>query len=283
MQEAIAGDLTIGDLAAATGMTAPTLRMWESRHGFPVPRRRESGHRRYAEGTVDQVRQVLRRRDAGVRLETAIAEVTAGGAPTTPSIYAELRRRHPHLVPHQLHKSTLTAISRALEDECCARAHRATVFGAFQREEFFRRSAGRWAEIARAAGHAMAFADFPSPGGEGRLALVPLAEDAPLRREWAVVCDAADLSAVLTAWELPGQQDVPDAQRVFESIWTLEPAAVRTAARVCAAVAAEAGVGGAAGLVDDLAAPPASSTLDPVAAGQLFNRVVAYVDRQGRQ
>ena len=39
---------------------------------------------------------------------------------------------------------------------------------------------------------------------------VTLPADAPMRREWAVVCDAPDLPVVLTAWELPGQNDVPD-------------------------------------------------------------------------
>ncbi|MEJ7742488.1 MAG: MerR family transcriptional regulator [Nocardioidaceae bacterium] len=67
--------LTIGDLAERTGLQPATLRTWESRHGFPVAKRRDSGHRRYGEGDVELVRQVIRRRDSGVRLEVAIAEV----------------------------------------------------------------------------------------------------------------------------------------------------------------------------------------------------------------
>ena len=50
-----AATLTIGDLAARTGLTTATLRMWESRHGFPVPTRLDSGHRRYDEHDVGQV------------------------------------------------------------------------------------------------------------------------------------------------------------------------------------------------------------------------------------
>ena len=42
--------LSIGELSSRTGVTPSTLRIWEERHGFPVPTRLESGHRRYAEG-----------------------------------------------------------------------------------------------------------------------------------------------------------------------------------------------------------------------------------------
>src|ERR1700712_5688328 len=89
--------LTIGDLAERTGLKPATLRMWESRHGFPRAERRDSGHRRYAESDVDLVRQVLRRRDSGARLEVAIAEVALAQAavedpPGVPSVYAVLRR-----------------------------------------------------------------------------------------------------------------------------------------------------------------------------------------------
>ena len=41
-----------------------------------------------------------------------------------------------------------------------------------------------------------------------------------MRREWAVVCDAPDHPALLTAWELPGQSAVRDRDRLFEAIWT---------------------------------------------------------------
>ena len=73
--------LTIGDLARRSGVAVGTLRMWETRHGFPVATRLPSGHRRYAEATVDQVAEVARRRDAGTRLDMAIAAVVDGSAP----------------------------------------------------------------------------------------------------------------------------------------------------------------------------------------------------------
>src|SRR5215218_1074717 len=112
--------LSIGDLADRTGVKPATLRMWESRHGFPRAERRESGHRRYSEIYVELVRQILRRQDAGARLDVAIAELALLHAgvdepPGAPTVYAVLRRRHPALVPQRLKKSTLIALSWAIE------------------------------------------------------------------------------------------------------------------------------------------------------------------------
>jgi methylmalonyl-CoA mutase cobalamin-binding subunit len=52
------GRLTIGTLAAATGIPAETIRTWERRYGFPVPERKESGHRLYALAAIPRLRRV---------------------------------------------------------------------------------------------------------------------------------------------------------------------------------------------------------------------------------
>lgn len=56
--------LSVGKVSAETGLTPDTLRMWERRYGAPVPRRRQSGHRRY---TVEQLHW-LRRIAEGISL-----------------------------------------------------------------------------------------------------------------------------------------------------------------------------------------------------------------------
>ncbi|WP_158294892.1 DICT sensory domain-containing protein [Nocardioides caeni] len=276
-------ELTIGDLARRTGLSTAVLRMWESRHGFPTAHRLPSGHRRYREEDVELVGQVLRRRDAGIRLETAIAEAAATRVPDSPSIYAELRRRHPTLVSHRLRKSTLIALSWAIEDECCAVADRPILFGAFQTADFYRPSAPRWRELSRVARSAIVFADdWPQTAEEADGPVrAHLQEDAPMRREGAVVCDALDSTACLTAWELPGQSAVPDRQRIFEALWTVDPVAVRDAARVAAGVAATAGVAAARPLLYELADTPAPRVTAATGVTALFNRIVAYVDRLG--
>lgn len=276
--------LTIGELARRTGLSPATLRMWETRHDFPVPLRLDSGHRRYDESQVAAVDHVVRRRDAGVRLDVAISEALAAAEPATPSVFAELRRRHPQLAAQRLRKSTLLALSWAIEDEFCARAERGHLFAGFQHERYLRRALPRWRELARVSRSTYAFAELSqaAPTTEPALTVVGLDTDEPMRREWFVICDSHELPVVLTAWELPGQADVPDRERMFETIWTVEPSAVRDAARVCARVAQEHGVADAAPLLYELADEPAPVVADAATVATLFNRVVAYVDRFGR-
>ena len=279
--------LTIGDLSERTGVATATLRMWESRHGFPRPERLGSGHRRYTERDVELVQQVLRRRDGGARLEVAIAGVVlaqaaTSGAPGAPSVYATMRRLHPGLHPQRLKKSTLLALSWAIEDECIAQAERPMIFGAFQREGYFRAAEERWTELARVARSTMVFAAFEQdPEPVDGTTFVDLPADAPMRREWAVVCDAPDHAAMLTAWELPGQSGVPDGKRLFESVWTVEPGAVRDAARACAQVAQSLGHPEGGPLLYELAENPPPAPVELLDAASLLNRVVAYVDRAG--
>ena len=123
------------------------------------------------------MREVVRRRDAGTRLDVAIAQaledVVDRTRPDSPSVFAELRRRHPHLVPHRLRKSTLLALSWAIEDEFCARATRPHLFGGFQRTLFFDKARQRWDELARVARSTFVFADFPWRPGPGTAAPGP--------------------------------------------------------------------------------------------------------------
>ena len=269
--------LTIGELARRTGVAVATLRMWEQRHGFPVARRLASGHRRYGEETVQDVQRVQRLRDSGVRLDLAVAQVRTRSDAPVASLYAELHRLHPVLVPHRLRKTTLLALTRALEDECCARARRPWLFGAFQHETFYRQAESRWRDLARTAAGAWALAEFEEPRPDARPVEVSLTSTTPMVREWSLVCWAPDFPAALAAWELPGQDDVPDAERVFESLWTLEPPEVRDAARAAAEIVAGHGHDSATLLSELDAATPPSTGLRH--ATDVFSRVLDHVDR----
>lgn len=279
-------DLAIGDLAERTGVAAATLRVWEVRYGFPVPQRRASGHRRYTERDAERVAEVVLRRDAGTRLDVAIEQVLGGervGVPAqaaalpSGSVFAQLRRTHPALMPHRLKKSTLSALSWAIEDEFCARGQRAHLFAAFQKEQHYESAQHRWIELARVSASAFVFADFETTIGT-QPRKVALDTASPMRREWSVVCDSESLPVALAAWELPGQYRARDADRMFESIWTVDPTAVREAARVCAAVAAAAHAQDAEQVAEELRAAPRAGATDPAAVTSLFNRVIAYVD-----
>ncbi|TIC88342.1 MerR family transcriptional regulator [Nocardioides sp. GY 10113] len=275
--------LSIGEVADRAGIAVATLRMWEQRHGFPQASRLPSGHRRYTEADAALVREVLRHRDAGMRLDTAIAETLRSASPQPPSIYARLRRRNPALPTQRLRKTTLTAISWAIEDEFCAQAHAPELYGAFQRERFFDASRGRWEELALAAASATVFADFVDPDPDASPARIALAPGAPLRREWSIVCLADAFPVVLTAWELPGQRGVADRDREFEVAWSLDPGDVAEAAAVCREIARgeQGDASGYAGAPADVHRPHPAPP-EPAAATALFARVVGYVDRIGR-
>ena len=62
----------------------------------------------------------------------------------------------------------------------------------------------------------------------------------PMRREWALICDAPDLPACVAGWEQPGQDQRRDPDRIFEALWSADPQVVRSAARIGAALAAAA-------------------------------------------
>jgi DNA-binding transcriptional MerR regulator len=234
--------LTIGQLAERTGVAAGTLRMWERRHGFPVPERLPSGHRRYSDSAIESVRRVANERAAGMSLAGAIARVKRvrvddAPGPVVPSVFATLRRRRPELEPQTLRKPHLLALTRAIEDESLSRAERPVLFGAFQLERFYRQEQRRWRQLSRGAELAVVFADFDRVRKpQGGPVEIPVARDHPLLREWVLVCGADDHSACVVGWEPPYGDARPDRLRTFETLWSVEPEIVWEAARICATV-----------------------------------------------
>lgn len=267
--------LTISAVAARTGVSVPVLRAWEQRHGFPRPERLPGGHRRYGEQEVARIERVLRERAEGRSLEAAIDLVLGSRAGTdvddVESIFAGLRRHRPDLEVHVLSRRAMLAVSRAIEDECRAWAERAHLTAAFQRGDGYRKARRRWQELATTAASAVAFGPFRRRDGAGRgIVGIDIVPTSALQREWAVVCDAPGSSAALAGWERPDGR--------FEALWTVEPAAVRTATDVGRMLARRRGV--------ELPEPPALLALDAPAALRravaITNRVVANLDESWR-
>lgn len=238
------------------------------------------GHRRYTESDVSAVEEVLRHRSAGLGLEAAVRRVSHAPVEASTSVYGELRRLHPDLEPQLLSKGSVLALSNALEDECCARAHRPVLFGGFQQGRFLRASYARWVELARTASRAVVFADLgdPAPVRPGLPVEVSIPYDSPLNREWFVVCDAADRPACMVGWERPGQPASPDEHRRFEVVWSVDPVVVRDAARVCADLAGALRPGSELLTWPDLSDTPAPGSADLRRASQLVNRMIGYLE-----
>ena len=273
--------LSIGELARRTGVPAATLRSWEDRYGFPRPQRLAGGHRRYEDSDAALIGEILRLRASGMSLQAAIGQAAARAAEADLSVFAGLRRRHPDLVPQELRKATLLALTWAIEDECYARAEQAALFAGFQQERFYRHSSERWKELARTARVVVAFADFrESSGPDASPLTVRIPSDAPLRREWFLVCAAPDYPAFVSGWEFPGQKDIPDARRRFEVLWSVDPPSVRDAALICTQLARALSPSLDRLLGDLPSGPPPPASADLHRAIGLFNRMASYLDRR---
>jgi DICT domain-containing protein len=274
----VGAGLTIGAVAAQTTVGVATLRAWERRYGFPTPDRLPGGHRRYTDRHVDQIREVLRDRETGMSLEAAIARVRESAHASERSILAGLRRRRPDLPVHVLSKRAMLAISRAIEDECCARADEPVLVGSFQQERFYRQSEPRWRELARTASAVIVIAHFEQTRVRRRLPTeVALTRDAPLRREWAIVCDAPDASACLAGVELlPARAS--RRQRRFEAVWSVEPAVVRHAVEVAVDIVRNEHPSLEALARDVRTRALVEPLATPIRMTALTNRVIAYLD-----
>lgn len=216
-------------MSARSGVSVAVLRAWEQRFGFPQPQRLAGGHRRYADDDVARVQRVVSERGAGRSLESAIevarrsAPVEAGGEADR-SIFASLRRARPDLSSQVIGRRSMLALSRAVEEECCAHADRPHLVAAFQTEAAYAANRRRWDDLLDTASTAVIFADFPrSARRDGHLHVAIPPHD-PLRREWSLVCDAPASAAVLAGWER--------ADGRFEAIWSVDASVVRQAAEL---------------------------------------------------
>jgi DICT domain-containing protein len=275
--------LGIKDVAEQTGIAAGTIRMWEQRYGFPEPGRTGSGYRVYSEEDVSALRRVMAYRHRGLSVPAAIERAAETGGPGhQPSIYAAVAATDHGARPQTLKKSTLVALSRAIEHETLARAAAPVLFGAFQFESMYRHVEQRYRRLARYADAAVVFADFaevrhPDDGPVE----IPIAQEDKLGNEWAVIVDAPGYCASLLGWEISddsGRDGAEDADRRFEAIWTVDPRATRRAAEVAARLAARADPAYGAKLELLLRDRPLAVEEPAPGLTALTNRMVAYLE-----
>ena len=269
--------LTIGDLAKRTGIGLSTLRAWERRHGFPVPQRLPSGHRRYVEADVEGLLAVVRDRAAGSTLESALSRARARRQAPRSSVFATVRETLPEVAPVSLSHAAMFAVSRAIEDEAAVRADAPIFVGSFQMPHHWRRTKPTWRRLADRSHAVVAVAAQMRNRAGSSLYEVGLPARHPMAQEWAVICDSPSFAACLVGVERPARDD---GGRVFEALWTVDPAGVREAARTAAAVASSVGGPFPPAAADRLREPPVA-TYDTVrAANALMNRALVYLDRR---
>jgi DNA-binding transcriptional MerR regulator len=259
--------LTIGDVASRVGMRVGTLREWERRHGFPSSHRLPSGHRRYTEAQVGQVREVLDRQRSGQSLPLAIRSVLAV-VPAETSVFAAVADASARpAVP--LSRRAMLAVSRSIEDAAAASGGPSIALGCFQREAVFRGCEGRWRELARGSSTCVVLADFDTARAHDGVVEVPVDRASPLQREWAVVVASRRVQACLAGWE-----SLAGHGARFEAIWSVDPAVVSAALTRGFDVARSI----APGLVPHLA--PVSPDRDRLHdAMELMDRIIGRLDR----
>ncbi len=273
----------ISDVAEQTGLAPGTIRVWEQRYGFPEPERTPSGYRVYQQQDVEILRRVVSYRDRGLSVPAALERArAAGGSTDRPSLYGAVVAAGEPVQPRRLRKSTLFAISRAIEDETLARAAGPIVIGAFQDERNYRAVEHRYRRLAKVADACVAFGNFSGvSGGDGEPVLLPVGPDEALGAEWAVIVDAPGYAACLLAWETPESQrdrDREERERCFEAAWTLEPSTVRKAALVGSSLARRSAPEVGAHLEELLQDRPLAVEAPAPGLTALANRIVGYLD-----
>ena len=149
---------------------------------------------------------------------------------------------------------------------------------AFQEPHFWRQSADRWGNLISRSDSAVAIAAFRQSRKRGSVFEVAAPPGTPILRQWAVVCDSPTFSACLVGIEQLETNASAAGSRRFEALWTVEPLAVREAARTGFALAADLYTGIPTEIGRRLQ-QPAKATYDSIrVATAITNRIVAYMD-----
>jgi DICT domain-containing protein/signal transduction histidine kinase len=146
----------------------------------------------------------------------------------------------PQLRSHLYFKSSLTALSHAMEDRVLAGTDRPLLIASFQQEKFYRQEAHRYRRLGEISDQVYVLAapdtEFTDRGQDYEL--VPFTPDDALGQEWHLIAIGAQSAACLVCREKIGANtDLPvlpeiDPSRRFEGIWTFDRQVTIAAAHI---------------------------------------------------
>jgi len=159
--------------------------------------------------------------------------------PISSSVLEELLAQSPDLRPQLYFKSSLTALSHAMEDQVLAAGGKPLVIASFQKERFYRQEAHRYRRISRLTPqvYVLAAPETSFMSTIDTYAKVPFEPTDGLSQEWHLVVIGATYSTCLicrerspladeaSADEAPIFPPAPmsmDQSRRFEGIWTFD-------------------------------------------------------------
>lgn len=147
------------------------------------------------------------------------------------SLIQELLEAQPQLRPQMYFKSSLTALSRAMEDQVLAGTDHPLVIISCQRERYYRKALHRYARLAARSPQVYILATPEQEFGDGAEPYETIAFDEadPLTQEWHVIVVGQQYAACLACREHPKLQtsdalNAPrmDQARRYEGIWTFD-------------------------------------------------------------
>lgn len=157
------------------------------------------------------------------------------------SVLEELLARLPRLRSQLYFKTSLTALSHAMEDQVLANEDAPIIIACFQRERFYRQEAHRYRRIATKSPHVYVLAapetEFTNCSGEYETVAFDPAD--ALSQEWHLTVLGKNYSTCLVCREVQrspaNRSDVlppMDAARRFEGIWTFDRQVAATTAEL---------------------------------------------------
>ncbi len=140
------------------------------------------------------------------------------------SVLTELLGQHPELRPHLYFKSSLTALSRAMEDLVLAGDEQPLVIATFQEERLYRQESHRYQRIASQSDHIYVLAVMDDKPAATEYNLIPLKSTDKLAQQWNLVVIGSQSAACLICQEREGdwvKTGLESSQR-FDGIWTFD-------------------------------------------------------------
>lgn len=158
------------------------------------------------------------------------------------SLLQDLLRAQPHLRTQTYFKSSLTALSHAMEDQVLASSDQPLVVASFQQERFYRQEAHRYLRIAEHAQqvYVLSGSDTNFDSSSERYNTITFGSGDALSKEWHLVVVSRQYAVCLLCQEhefdpaaTNGHREMQmDQARRFEGIWTFERQASCAAAQL---------------------------------------------------
>ncbi len=156
------------------------------------------------------------------------------------SVLSELLRQQPQLRSHSYFKSSLTALSHAMEDRVLAGTDRPLIIASFQQEKFYRQEAHRYRRLGEISDqvYVLAAPETKFSDRTQEYELIPFEPTDALAQEWHLVAIGAQSAACLICREKivaqPEGSVLPeiDPSRRFEGIWTFDRQVTIAAAHI---------------------------------------------------